>query len=59
MFDKKLHLVDVALSTHTQLSNGKWEIAKPLNGPFWMELKSRVYGSIQVLLGKAVPIRWY
>ena len=58
MFDKELENVEVLIRNQT-LVKGGWKTAKPISGPFIWELKKRLYGAIQVLLGKATVVRWY
>lgn len=50
---------DAFKSCQKQMPDGQWVPCKPMNAPFFMELRFRVKAALAVLRGQAAAVRWY
>lgn len=51
-----IYSVDQVIQT-LQDVDGHWEAAKPLTGPLWLEVKSRIKAAWAIVKGNAVAVR--
>ncbi len=54
-----LHAGELADAPQREIEPGCWELAKPVPGPFVVEVRERLRAAWAVLKGNACAVRWY